>query len=425
MKRKRNRKIAYAGLALMLLSLLLPAWAGALAQGEESIAVPIFSETPVFAADGAQIGELLADESQKVSLVLKSKETYPGVLVTYSPVIEQSTAQGESPVGKTLVQFSIALEGDQAQPAGMPAEGWIDANLVVSALTQQHAQDADTIASQAAQIDEFSSGEQITTPEPTSTPEPIVVKEPSFFSPEKMAIWVPIAAVALGICGILLLGWIAFSASTTAWETRCQAERLAKLNEKIADGLSLKSPVLVEQTAWPNRAMVEVNSGAIDYMAKTLGIVARQGQTTAQEPIPAPPPPPVPEGEEPDLLALANRLAGVVSIPDWQAIVKAAGWHAVLLRANPNHNGTYIADESGYSVIACLMRDEEADIGYVLPSHQDTNASEPRWSEFFNITEEMSVRNYRVDALPVMFIERGAFYLQKTVGRLIRRKQYT
>jgi hypothetical protein len=37
----------------------------------------------------------------------------------------------------------------------------------------------------------------------------------------------------------------------------------------------------------------------------------------------------------------------------------------------------------------------------------------------------MSVRNYKVEALPVMFIERGAFYLQKSVGRLIRRKQYS
>ena len=40
------------------------------------------------------------------------------------------------------------------------------------------------------------------------------------------------------------------------------------------------------------------------------------------------------------------------------------------------------------------------------------------------IHEDMSVKNYYVEALPVMFIERGTFFLPKSKGRLIRRPQY-
>ena len=104
--------------------------------------------------------------------------------------------------------------------------------------------------------------------------------------------------------------------------------------------------------------------------------------------------------------------------------MKEAGWRAVLLQTNPTEKGTYIPDESGYSVVACLMRGADADLAFVLPSYQDPNASEERWSEFFEVNTDMAVRNYHVDALPEMFIERGTFFLQKSKGKLTRRPLY-
>ena len=76
------------------------------------------------------------------------------------------------------------------------------------------------------------------------------------------------------------------------------------------------------------------------------------------------------------------------------------------------------------NIIACLVCGAEPELAYVVPSYQDPNASEPRWSEFYMIHEDMSVKNYYVEALPVMFIERGTFFLPKSKGRLIRRPQY-
>jgi hypothetical protein len=114
-------------------------------------------------------------------------------------------------------------------------------------------------------------------------------------------------------------------------------------------------------------------------------------------------------GEEPDLLKLANSLAGVAASANWRAMVSEAGFRYVLLQANPTEKGTYIADESGYSIIAALMRGAEADVAYIVPSYHDPNASENRWHDFYAINESQSVRNYRVEALPVMFIERGVF----------------
>ena len=178
----------------------------------------------------------------------------------------------------------------------------------------------------------------------------------------------------------------------------------------------------MELNAWPRDARVEIVSGALDQMAKNDARVAAYPiQPAPAEPVKLVEPPPVPEGEEPDLLKLANSLAGVAASANWRAMVSEAGFRYVLLQANPTEKGTYIADESGYSIIAALMRGAEADVAYIVPSYHDPNASENRWHDFYAINESQSVRNYRVEALPVMFIERGVFFLPKSKGRLIRR----
>ena len=246
------------------------------------------------------------------------------------------------------------------------------------------------------------------------------------FSAESIAIWTPVAAVVLGIAGVGALVWMAISAASAAWEAERQTKQMIKVADALKDGIAIRSPLKIEQDAWPKSGRVAIVSEPIDQLAeiaKRGGMAGMQSGAWTQQPV-EPVAPPVREGEEPELLALANRLAGVASSSEWNAIVADAGWRAVQLQSNPTEKGTYIVDDSGYSIIACLARGAEPEIAYVLPSYQDPNASEPRWVEFYSITEDMSVKNYRVEALPVMFIERGTFFLQKSKGRLIRRPQY-
>ena len=69
------------------------------------------------------------------------------------------------------------------------------------------------------------------------------------------------------------------------------------------------------------------------------------------------------------------------------------------------------------------MRGAEAELAYVVPSYQDSNAIEDRWHEFYSIEESVAFRNYHVYTLPIMFIERSVFFLPKSKGRLTRRPQ--
>lgn len=417
---KQKRRAVLLGATLLLLgALLLPAFAGALAEGEDAVKIPIMKETPVYGADGAQIGSLLPNHPEGALLMLLEAEQSIEVQVAYSPALANKSAQTQALAGKAIVQLE-RTQASTEEGETLPAECWIEGGLVITALTARHALNADKIADLEREIDVRKSAQAATSGNVEMPDDANTVG--GIFSAQQMKIWVPIASLALGFIGALLLGWIAFSLMGAAFQAQRQANQLVKLNDKISDGILGKSPLLVQQTAWPKQGYVEIVSRALDHLAKNTpfsGAAVRE-----QQPPPEPPPPPIPEGEEPELLALANSLAGIVSGPEWHNRIKAAGYRAVLLQANPNERGTYVADEGGYSVIACLLRGAEPELGYVVPSYQDPNASEPRWSEFFTLKEDISVRNYQIDALPVMFIERGVFFLQKSQGRLTRRPQY-
>ncbi len=426
MKRKPKR-IAIGAMLLLLMALCVPVFSGALAEGEEEpLIVTIENGTKLYDAAGKEIGTFAIDDKGGISLTTSDKSlSFQISQVGYDAAAANAATATERTTGRALVSLKQA-ETDTTQD--MPKEGWIDVTLIVSAQSEKIRQYAGENAALSDQLAKF-----VNTPEaPTLSPQPVTPtpnptpKAVGMFSAESIAIWTPVSAVVLGIAGVGALVWMAISAASAAWEAERQTKQMIKVADALKDGIAIRSPLKIEQDAWPKSGRVAIVSEPIDQLAeiaKRGGMAGMQSGAWTQQPV-EPVAPPVREGEEPELLALANRLAGVASSSEWNAIVADAGWRAVQLQSNPTEKGTYIVDDSGYSIIACLARGAEPEIAYVLPSYQDPNASEPRWVEFYSITEDMSVKNYRVEALPVMFIERGTFFLQKSKGRLIRRPQY-
>jgi len=415
---------------LLLIALCVSVLSGALAAGEETpLVVPIGQETAVFGADGAQIGTLRPDSTKGTVLTLVSGEEFDGIQVAFDQAAANNTETNEALVGKTrVVCISVnatvqPANTPDATVATMPTEVWIDSNLVVTALAARHATDASAIKSKDQEIASLQDQVNAVKESDLNPTSPMVEKEPGIFSAGKLAVWVPVAAIALGIFGLGLLAWIAISTATTAWDTETQTKHLAKLNERLSEGLLLKTPVRIEQIAWPREGHVKLAPDVVEQLATFTaqnGALYERTNTYVKE---VELPPPIPEGEEPDILQLTNRLAGVPSASEWRDLVHDAGWHAVLLQANPTEKGTYIADDGGYSIIACLMRTPDAEIGYVMPSYQDPNASEKIWHEIYSVTESTSVRNFQVDVMAVVHIERGTFFLPKSKGKLTRRPQ--
>lgn len=442
MKRKR-KIIAIGAMLLLLLAMCVPVFSGALAADEEQLlVVPIAQETALFGADGAQIGTLAPETASGTVLRLTSGEAFLGVRVIYDHAAANKAEKSDLFAGKALVTLTRAgaVATPEATPetpeetpettaeasgAIMPEQGWIDASLIVTAQSARHAVDLSKLAAKDAKITSLQSAAQASGADDSASDAQLSGNEMAgIFSVESMAAWVPVAAIALGVLGVALLASLAISTATAARVTEGQTGLLSMINDQLTAGLKAVSPLKVEQAAWPREGRVQIVSEALDRVAA----LAHQGgayRVEMSSPVQREPePPPVPEGEEPDLLKLANRLAGVASAAEWHALVNDAGWRAALLQSNPTEKGTYIADDSGYSIIACLMRSVETELAYVVPSYQDPNASEPRWSEFYAVSEDMAVRNYRVDALAVMYIERGTFFLQKSKGKLTRRPQF-
>ncbi len=430
MKRKQ-KCIAIGAMLLLLMALCVPVISGALAEGTtEPLIVPIEKATEVFAPDGAKIGTLAPDRAGGNVLTVTDTERYSVSQVLFDYAQASKATTDPAVLGRTLVQFrqaavGAAKENTSVADSGMPTEGWIDVTLVIKAQAARHAIDQIQIKKLGEQIVTLESGATLLTSAPTDVA--VVRAEAGVFSADQIAIWVPLVALALGVIGAGALVWTAISAAAASWETKWQTKFVKCIAEALKDGISFRTPIKVEQETWPREGRVPIASESLDQLVEMVrqgaiygGQYGAQTQQQPEEPLP----PPVREGEEPELLALANRLAGVASAPEWKNIVRDAGWRAIQLQSNPTEKGTYVADDSGYSIIACLVCGAEPELAYVVPSYQDPNASEPRWSEFYMIHEDMSVKNYYVEALPVMFIERGTFFLPKSKGRLIRRPQY-
>ena len=426
--RRRKRVLAVSVWIILLLALCISAFSGALAEEDNLIDVPIGQTTEVFDEKGNSIGTLQLDPESRLIYQASSGEQITGVRVRYAPAAVKSTKLSDALLGKTKVQLSLsqvatpAPETTAAETAVvLPEYGWIDTNLVITALSARLSVDNSRAKTYEAEI--ASLRESLANAQKSKTDDPIPTANPGpKVDQQNTGSWVAYAALALGVVCAGALGWIALSVYASKAEKEHQTEQLKKLNDRFTAGVSLNSPVKVEQTSWPKDARVEVVSDSLGRMATNLEhSAAFVSKIAPAEPEKEIEPPPVPEGEETDLLALANSLAGVASAAEWRNKVRVAGWRYALLQANPTEKGTYIEDDSGYSIIACLMRGTEAELAYVLPSYQDPNAIEDRWQEFYSIEESQAFRNYHVDALSVMFIERGVFFLPKSKGRLTRR----
>ncbi len=431
-----KRIIAVSAWLVLLIALCIPAFSGALAEDEIWIDIPIGQTTEVFNDKGDSTGTLEPDAQGGAVFQAPKSDPITGVRVRYLLAKVDSAKQIKALIGKTKVQLSLmqaatpapeTTETKKPNPAAFPEYGWIDSNLVITALSARMAVDksrANTyqaeIAALQAALANANAEKPTAAPMPTATP----ILVPQKVDQESVGAWVDYAALALGIVCAGALGWIALSVYAGRLEKEHQTEQLKKLNERLANGVSLNSTVKVEQVSWPRNARVEVGSDSIDRIAANLD---RSSAFVSQIAPPESPkkaePKPIPEGEEPDLLALANNLAGIASAAEWRNKIREAGWRYALLQANPTEKGTYVEDESGYSIIACLMRGAEAEIAYVVPSYQDSNAIEDRWHEFYSIEESNKVKNYEVYSLSVMFIERGVFFLPKSKGKLTRRPQ--
>lgn len=435
---KPNKRILLLLALCVFLSAFFPAFA-ALADQEDTVEIPITAETALLNATGKQVGTLSPDPENGVQLELKNGEIISGIRVFYTFGDGGEKEKNDAVACKTKVSLALlpktapeATETQDKTPnpqepkqdeSSLPPFGWIDSTLVVAALSALHDLDKETLASRDAELAQLRSA----TPQPSTTaalPTPTMEAETGsgFLSSGSTLVLAAFLALALALTGVGFLAWIAISSAAKKRTLEQQNTRINEIGaylEKLPQVLTEQNK---EQKLWREEGIPKLISTTMGHFSALSAQSVRQ-QALADEPKQAlvVEPEPVPEGEEPELLALANRLAGVAAVGEWNQIVRDAGWRAMTLRENPNNANIYIEDPSGYSIVAALMRDETQQVVYIVPSYQDCNAQEDRWSTFFSIEEDISVRNYRLDALPVMFIERGAFFLIKSKGRLTRR----
>ena len=430
--RSSKRFLATVAWLILLIALCIPTFSGALAEENNLIDIPIGQETDVFNEKGVLIGTLQPDMQGRAMFQVGKGDPIAGVRVCYLLSKVDNTNQIKALIGKTMVWFTLlqaatpTSETTEAKtPAGLPEFGWIDSNLVITALSARVSVVTSHANTNQAVIEALQTAlANVNVEKPTAAPTPSATQIPEKADQEKVGAWVVYAALALGIVCVGAVAWIALSVYAAKTEKIHQTEQIKKLNERFTEGVSLKNSVKVEQVTWPKDARVQVGSDSLDRMAANLEQSgALLSQITSKESVKEPEPQPIPEGAEPDLIALANSLAGIASATDWRKKIQEAGFRYELLTSNPSDKGNYIADESGYSIIAALMRGPEAELAYIVPSYHDSKASEDRWSEFYSIEPDQSVLTYRVDKLPVMFIDRGVFFLPKSKGRLTRRPQ--
>jgi len=427
-----KRFLATVAWFILLLALCIPALSGALAEDDNLIDIPIGQTVEVFDEKGDSIGTLEPDAQGEALFQPTEGDAITGVRVRYLLAAVKSAKQSEVSTATTKVQLSLMQtptpmpETTVAKaPTVLPEFGWIDSNLVITALSARVSVDTSRAEKYGKEIANLKAALAKAEPENsqvetsrTALPTPVKTNR------DGAGAWVSYAALALGIVCAGALGWIALSVYAAKNEKERQTEQIKKLNDRFAEGVSFKNSVKVEQVSWPKDARVQIASDSLDHMATTMEKSKTLfSQIAPKESLKEPEPLPIPEGQEPDLLVLANSLAGIASATDWRKKIQDAGFRYELLTSNPSDKGNYIADESGYSIIAALMRGPEAALAYIVPSYHDSKASEDRWSEFYSIETDRSVLTYRVDKLPVMFIDRGVFFLPKSNGRLTRRPQ--
>jgi len=307
-------------LVYLLVALCIPVFSGALAEDDNLIDIPIGQTVEVFDEKGDSIGTLEPDPQGGAVYQAKKGDPVAGVRVRYLLAKVENAKQIDALIGKTKVQLTLmqaatptpeTTEAKKPNPETLPEYGWIDSNLIITALNAQMAVDksrANTYQAEIAALQEALAN--VNAEKPTAVPTPAATTVPEKEEKEAVGAWVAYAALALGIVCAGALGWIALSVYAGKNEKERQTDQLKKLNERFADGVSLKNAVKVEQVSWPKNARVEVGSDSLDRIAANWEQSgALLSQSTPKEPAKEPEPLPIPEGEEPDLIALANSLA--------------------------------------------------------------------------------------------------------------------
>ncbi len=410
-------RVAICVALLMILALWIPAIRESSAEGEQTIELRISEDTEVLDDAGKKIGELRPGESGTSAVYAPNGgEEIPNVAVAYTLSGSIAAEPNQALAGKAMVTLRWTQEETLVV--------WIDSSIVLAALETLHAADAGAIGSMQAEIESLhnrleKANETIAAnaqaveqaaAEPGKTPWTFAWSSTVF----------QIAVCALGALGLLCLIWIGISLVRGVTRIEEVSDRVNGVNARMKEGLSIKNTVRVEQTGWPQNGRVMIGAESLDKLASEMRrtLESNEKKRSFEPPAPIVYPP----GREPELLALANRLAGVGFAEKWYEQIRSAGYRVVLLTTNPRERGTLIADSTGNSILACLMTSADAEIGYLIPSFQDPRADEPDWSDYYLVKEDETVQNYRIEELALMHVERGTFFMRKSTGILLHRR---
>ena len=461
--------LAVCALFALLLAVCVPVLSVANADGEDTIIVTISGTKMCYGDNGKQIGVLSPGESagsQPTYLADDDKEAV-AVIVLYNYTAENSVIGSDNMEGKVKVTLQRAPEitpvpadspdaaasGPEADASVSPDETveaapemvtlpqtelicdvWVDASIVVSALSQAKQQDDSIINELNTQIAKLT-GDGVTE-EPVATPADIA--EGEIDNPDADAAqtgllpsWLfPIIAcvVLLAIAGGVI--WSAISAARIARETKKSNDEKNSKNQSLQsmDQSLANLSKQADPASAIDKAMMDPVGKApymkliVENTAETRAILARMEQKTDFAPQPEQRLTDPYTVKRREAIALANSLAGIAAREDWADILVQSGYRYVLVQTDPTSQNVLRENKAEASVLACLMKGSEAEEAYLVPSFEDPNAGENLWKNFYAVTDDASVQHYRIDELAVMkVVNNGAFFTLNTKGKLSRR----
>ena len=467
--KRRNRMLAVCALFALLLAVCVPVLSVASADGEGTIIVPIYGTRTCYGDNGKQIGVLNPGESagSQPTYQADDSDNAVTVIVLYNYTAEDSVLGSDKLEGKVKVTLQRAPETTpvpaespdaaasvpEADTSVSPEETveatpemvtlpqieqigdvWVDASIVVSALSEAKQQDDSNISNLNEQIAKLTGNNA--TEEPVARPADIA--EGEIDNPDADAeqtgslpslLFPIIACVALLIIagGVI---WVAISAARNARESKKSNDEenskhkslksidqsLSRLSNQTSTGDAVKEAFVDKTNSNPYMRTVANDT------AETRAILARMEQKTDFAPQSDRQPINLDTVKRREIIALANSLAGIAAREEWANIILEKGYRYVLVQTSATDREALQEDRMGNSVLACLMKGAEAEEAYLVPSFEDPNAGENLWKNFYAVTDDASMQHYRIDELTVMkVVNNGAFFTLDTKGKLARK----
>jgi hypothetical protein len=454
--------------SLLMIALCIPVLQSASADDEQTFEIPI-SKTQVVYDDNKEIaGTLNPVIEGAASFTLPNEECVQGVHVIYTYAGDSTVTSSGKLLGMTKVtlrwdasatepaQEAPPLESIEPTEAGaaqeststpapatdiaaseaqivasvIPDQVWIQTEVVLAALVKNHTSDAETIALQSAEIqrlkDEINGVEQDTTNSNAMTTDGNAAKKDTAEAKSPVILTLFWCAIAVLVVGSLV--WIAFSEDRKSrflgevvGHEKETNENLKGISSNLKPISSIHENMEAGQKKQPTSAQIGLMSEHTDRLTTGLSEinatlqnmkanVNSEGEKTEEEVV----------GQRAEVIALANRLAGITSEEEWSDLVKAAGYRYVLLQSSPTSRKALIEDRGRNSILAGLMKPTEKDLAFLVPSYHDACAQEPRWNDFYSITDDRSVTYYLIQELAVMHIQEETFFILKSPGKLTR-----